>query len=387
MAKRKRKMTLFDVINTGPAKGLQVRHRVPTYQPVPELPVQKKLAKLFRRRGGQPDRPLTAAEELEALRRELSPGTASPAATHLSEPEPIAESIQKKPVPRVTTRVVEYEPTPQEAPREAAPAMSVADRVRMLAGEVDDAERDRPARSNGIPLGTRALRAWNRFTPHLANAGRGAGRGVSGGFIHLRSSLSNFREYQSRYGVTVVTAVAFVVLLGGSFMVGKTLLSGPAQQPPLLAKQSTDVRRDVLDFTTPANANLNSAKPQATLVDRPAVVDPAKANAPISLAFKGRDLSLNYVIIQSCATEADAKNTVEVLARYNVAATVETGLDWFNSKLLYKVVSTVGFAKVSANPDHARFMENLQRISDREAGNSIRDRLDPHALKLVQKKS
>lgn len=383
MAKRKRKMTLFDVINTGPAKGMQVRHRVPTYQPVPELPVQKKLAKLFGRRGskGAEDRPLTAAEELEQLRRELAPPPTPEPVMREVELEPEPEPIVKKPVPRVTTRVVEYEPSPEEVNREPAPPMSVADRVRMLAAEAD---ADEPVREPKRPLGERFAGIWQKVTPHLATAGRSVGRATSGSVIGLRTQASKYRDLQSRYGVTAITFASVMALFIGSFYVGKFLLGGRTVEP--LASNGSNVRSDVLDLTRGSATdgvigNVNSGgRNDATLVRPPQDGSAVNANAPAAAVFGNRDLTLNYVIIQSCATAIDAQTTVETLARHKVDATVETGLG-FNPYLPFAVVSKRGFVRINGNAELNNFMATLRRISDREAGNSVRDPFDPHPFK------
>ena len=378
MARRKRKQTLFDVINTGQPKGLQVRNRVPTYQPTPELPVQKKLAKLFGRRkpGAELDEPLTASQKLEQLRRELSPPPA---------PEPIAPILPT--TPRATTRIAEYEPEePVEVPAAPrAPAISVSDRVRMLAAEAEGSESPTINRSPGKPIGQIAREQWSRVAPKLATLGQAVGRASSHGLIELRTLGSRVRDANSRYAVTALTACAVVVFVGGSYFAGRLLLNRPPID--LASGTPTAIRSDVLDLAQHKSngdtvANVDNRRSEPTLERSKGAASPSPIITPGSGSgvFGGRDLSLNYVIIQSCQTQADADATVEMLAKHNVPATVELNLG-FNQFLPFAVVSTEGFARMSGNTKYTGFLSTLNKIGEQEAGVTIRDRLDPQPFK------
>lgn len=362
MAKRRRKMTLFDVMHTGQSVGLQVRTRTPTYQPTPELPVTKKLAKLFGRtpRPVDANKPRSAADELEQLRRELGAKTAAESPTVTPDLEddvaaaPVVSSFSREPIVEVVTR---REPVREEPREPRAPRRSMRDVLR---------------------------EKWALASPklevlrvHLTSFGE---RGAN----HTARGLGFAREMYSRYAVTTAAALGVVVLLCGSFYAGKLLFNRPAA---VGLSNSTvangEVRPDVLDLdnkathTGEAIANINS-QPE-TKLERTAEL----ANAPKSTVFGGRRQDLNYVIVQSYRTQAEAVATTDVLGKYGVQTTVEINLPrWASSgTTLYSVVSLDGFQKLTGNDVYKAYIAKIAQISDQEAGKTLPKRLEPGVYK------
>ena len=365
MAKRKRKMTLFDVMHTGQSVGLQVRTRVQPYHPTPELPVMKKLSKLFGRTARKPDanRPSSAADELAQLRRELA------AKTEAQTPEPIADE-------------------PKQVP-ESAGSFRTAEPIAE-AFSTRDEKPEQEQRAPREPRQTLAdvMRAqWAIVSPKFMELGRRLGSlGRRAGY-HTGQGLLALRELYSRYAVTAAAAAGVVVLLCGSFYAGKLLFNRPAVN---LSGQGTalaggEIRSDVLDINdrnaTHANepiANLNSGQPQATLERQAGPASTAKPGV-----FGGRRTDLNYVIIQSYPTQAEALATVDVLSKHGVKASVELNLPrWASAgNTLYSVVSVDGYQKLTGNDAYKAYVANIAKISEKEVGKTLPKKLEPGVYK------
>jgi hypothetical protein len=367
MAKRKRKMTLFDVMHTGQSVGLQVRTRVQPHHPTPELPVMKKLSKLFGRTSRKPDasRPTSAADELAQLRRELAVKTDAPT----TNAEPIADEPAHLPEPVGSFRTAE--PIAQAfSPRNEEPR------------EEPRAPRE-PRRSLADILSAR----WAIVAPKFEAIGVQLGSLGRRGGHHAGQGLLALRELYSRYAVTAAAAIGVVVLLCGSFYAGKLLFNRPAVN---LSGQGTalagnEIRPDVLDINdrnaTHANepiANLDAGQPQATLERQAGPASTAKPGV-----FGGRRTDLNYVIIQSYPTQAEALATIDVLSKYNIKATVELNLPrWASAgNTLYSVVSVEGYQKLTGNDAYKAYVANIAKISEKEVGKTLPKKLEPGVYK------
>ncbi len=373
MAKRKRKMTLFDVINAGQPIGIQVRTRVPTYQPTPELPVKKKLAKLFGRKPSRdPNQPLSAAEELELLRRELGGKKA------VTEVESGAnDSVE-----------TEYDPTARfaetESPRPARRAVEIA---RDLS--------DQPARPPKAPrksIKQITSEYWEKVAPRVHSTRDHISQWTTAGWRHSQEYVESLRNLNTRHAATAATILGGIIVLGGSFYVGKLLLQRPASDAALVDADgiNRDPRPEVMDVDPNANsavANVSRSVPSVSLerTNQPTTQKPPTP-APASGVFGGRSLDLNFVIVQSYYTQAEADAAVDVLAKYNIRASVEKNLPGWSSggRDFYSVVSVDGYPKLKDNAAYQAFLSTLTKISDREAGSTLPKRLDPRPYKYVR---
>jgi hypothetical protein len=380
MAKRKRKMTLFDVINTGQPIGLQYRPRVPTHLPTPELPVKRKLAKLFGLKSAQqPDRPLTAAEELERMRRELTGDPVEAVADTQPAAQVYAQTSSERRHVEDETQAFESTEVPAHDPTSTYSRPSRS-RVADLAAAAEAAEEAEVApRAPRKPLSQSAREIWQTIEPKLAAVGAGTAR-----FIKTSSKRSagagqlgwtHLRELGVRYGVTAGVAMGVVVLLCGSFYAGKLLLNRPSIPLPGTDLADSNLRPDViaLDSGVRANepiANLSESKTEARL-ERGADNTAPTPTGP----FGGRSLDLNYVIVQSYRTRAEAQATVDVLNRHGIRTTVEQDLRGYQG--WFSVVSVDGFNKPSTNEVYRRFLDAINQISDKERGTTLTMRLDP----------
>ena len=326
MAKRKRKMTLFDVMQAGGANGLQVRDRSPRPEPRGQRPAAWTMDRKSAGTGAAAIRTLSAADKMAEIRGELSTGDDRSIPL---EPEPTAAVV----VPRV--------------PRK--------------------------------PVGQSVGEAWAKVSPKLGDAGRAMGRGVSatgrGASTLATAGWNQARrvgEFDTRYLLTGVVAIAVVGLLSGAFYVGKFLIGRPTND--VIASANAGVHPEVLDVAPRGGdpvASLANRQPQAQLERRPAATTPPAA--PKSTVFGGRDLTLNYVVIETYGSPDDAAAAVDVLGKYKVRATVEKNLPaWGKStgKDRFMVVGLDGFSRVST-PDYASYVATLDRVSEKEAGTTL----------------
>lgn len=382
MAKRKRKMTLFDVMHNGQSVGLQVRTRVPSYQPTPELPVTKKLAKLFGRtpKSADANRPRSAADELAELRRELAAKNTPSTPVEASEPvpSPVAADVDDEvEVPLVNS----FREEPVAAPPQPARRKSAHD----FAAELEEEEfRETGPRISRRPIGEVLRERWALLSPKLGALAAQL-KSVGGqSSSHAARGLGFAREMYSRYAVTTGAALGVVILLCGSFYAGKLLFNRPASNAIVggTSVAENNVRPDVLDVNNATHsnepiANIDSTQTQTTLERQP------ETTTPKSTVFGGRRTDLNYVIVQSYRTQAEAIATSDVLAKYGVRTTVELNLPRWASAgtTLYSVVSVEGFQKLSGNDQYKAFISKIATISDKEAGQTLPKRLEPGVYK------
>jgi hypothetical protein len=418
MAKRKRKMTLFDVINSGQPIGINVRQRIPTYQPTPELPVKKKLAKFFGRKpkdGRDPNQPLSAAEELELLRREL--GGKSPPVVRETAPAPTQEPAEENasheveepaafPFTRVKTKAsrnieedaiadehsgAESDPTARffsarNNSRTAADAIRTPRRAAEVAREIE-VTPPAPPRKPRKPMRLVLNESWGKVAPHAERARALAQRVTLASFSKAQASIESLRNVNTQHAATIATAISGILVLGGAFYVGKVLLQRPASDTSLVDANgvNTTPRPDVLDVSSgQAVANVSRSAAEISL-EKASAQQPQLAVAPSSV-FGGRNTDLNYVIVQSYYSQAEADAAVDVLAKYGISTTVEKNLPGWRSgeRDFFSVVSSDGYAKMKDNAVYQAFLVTLGKISDRETGATLPKRLDPRPYKFVR---
>lgn len=407
MAKRKRKMTLFDVINSGQPIGIQVRQRVPTYQPTPELPVKKKLAKLFGRskKSASTDEPLSAAQELELLRRELG-GKPDVRESHSTQQEESDRTSIDSSAKHYATEqddsvaADENDPTARffaarsghRASAEPARQTSESWASQSDAAEVPAHRETQPPRAPRKPFRVVLREAWGKFSPHVERAraasarlGRRIATYSGSTFSWLRRAIDSLRNINTQHAATLATAVSTVVVLGGAFYVGKMLLQRPAPEA-LVDGVNTTPRPDVMDVdANSAVANVSRSIPEVALAKAPAQ-EPAPQPQTNPGVFGGRNLDLNFVIVQSYYTQAEADAAVDVLAKYGIRTTVEKNLPGWRSgdRDFFSVVSADGYARMKDNAVYQAFLVTLAKISDREMGSTLPKRLDPRPYKYVR---
>ena len=359
MAKR-RKMTLFDVINTSQPLGLQVKDRSAANRAEARRPLDRSGGLMTApTRGGK----LTAAEELAILRREL--GAKSVAAT-IDEP---ADEPADPHRAEHAARAIPLEPE--------ATATIVAPRA------------PGPPRK---PIAQNVREAWGAVAPKLntvsaatARGARAAGRGAASAANASWQRASRLRDVDTRYLMTGAVIASAIVLLSGTFYVGRLLARRPADAITDVANVDlSQTRPDVLNLNARGNeANANLFNRVDAKLERQA--DPTRPTPHGNPAiFGGRDVSMNYVVVARYDTAIDADAAVDVLARYGVKATVERNLPHWekdSGRDRFYVVGTEGFARVSG-PTYASYLNTLGKVSDKEAGNNLPAKLSPAPYKF-----
>lgn len=364
MAKRRRKMTLFDVMHTGQSVGLQVRTRTPAYHAAPVLPVTKKLAKLFGRtpRKAEAAAPRSAADELAQLRRELA--TKNPASEPIAEERPSVEAAREA----------------SEASRAVAPSRVEESIADSFAHEPHEPAAPREPAVPRKPLGDILREQWEVISPKLGALAAKLRTFGGQGARHAAFGLSGARELYNRYAVTTAAAVGVVVLLCGSFYAGKLLFNRPANS--LQSVATNDVRPEVLDINSKDDSRTSDRanEPIANINSQPETKLERQTDPPTKPGvFGGRRTDLNYVIIQSYPTQPEAIATVDVLAKYGVKSTVEMNLPkWAASgTTLYSVVGIEGYPKLTGNTAYEAYLAKIAQISDKEKGLTLAKKLSP----------
>ncbi len=120
-------------------------------------------------------------------------------------------------------------------------------------------------------------------------------------------------------------------------------------------------------------ANVASAPVQAEVQRNPGVV-PARAGG------------VNYVIVQSYPDEMTAQSVADLLTSRGIPATVEKNLPRWSrpGATLYSVVGLDAFERMSNNPQYARYVDRIRKLSDDEFNKGLNKRLDPHAYRWPQ---
>ncbi|MCC6422359.1 MAG: hypothetical protein IT447_02685 [Phycisphaerales bacterium] len=175
------------------------------------------------------------------------------------------------------------------------------------------------------------------------------------------------------YTTAAITAFALIVVLGLTYLVGRSLRSGPAvanASPSIEETLHQPPQPQVMDVPqttdTPATDNPTSAVTQT----------PAPTPPPSVVVQDGkRQNGLNYVVIQSYPDEKTALEVRNLLIQNNVGATIEKGLRGLNPNW-YIVVGTDGFARVSS-PEYQSYIRRLQAISSKFAQKGSFKSFDP----------
>jgi hypothetical protein len=120
-------------------------------------------------------------------------------------------------------------------------------------------------------------------------------------------------------------------------------------------------------------ANVASAPVQAEVQRNPGAV-PARVGG------------VNYVIVQSYPDEMTAQSVADLLTSRGIAATVEKNLPRWSrpGATLYSVVGLDAFERMSNNPQYARYVDRIRKLSDEEFNKGLNKRLDPHAYRWPQ---
>lgn len=375
MARRRKPVTLFDVIQKGSPVMLSPRRADPVVNssrikltgstPI-ELPrgssLRERLAYwLLSRSTGSAkcevettipkEKPVAFAPPTEPQRRssntEFSDGSSRTASNAM---ERLRAELRSAP-----SIVEEQPPAPTETPLISKEEIT----------ELQQIEIEPKGPSALSTLTTKLSREATEFFDRFGSSARQVGRNVSQIRFRMPSWMGRAtRSVNHRH-------LALIVGMGGlfvfSFAIGRMLLQ---KQP--------DIRADVLEVEHGKPAIDVSANLAPAPVAPPIVEKKIEANVPVSAVPK-RTPKLNYVIIQSYLNEVDATAAVDVLAANSIQATVEVNLPNWGSRgsTWYSVVGVIGFERMSNNPTYADYIQKLTKISDSEYNRTINKRFAP----------
>jgi hypothetical protein len=153
----------------------------------------------------------------------------------------------------------------------------------------------------------------------------------------------------------------------------------PAAQPaarPAVAKNTTPpttpkpkgelsaaatAAKPLIVTQTPIATATPNAKPTPAAT-APAVAGTDSPTPPVRLAMEDRVAGLNYLVLATLPTKAEAERMRDALAAKGVPASVEQGLPGW-SKRSFAVVGRRGFELPKQNSDYARYVRELKSMA------------------------
>ncbi|MFT3786169.1 MAG: hypothetical protein QM770_08385 [Tepidisphaeraceae bacterium] len=431
MARRKRKATLFDVMNKGSGLTPPAYVNRPVRRDAYPAPRQgpgigqvltdwlaRKLQPLTTNRPAStpPAGPRSARDEMDAMRRELAGPDAepTPAPVAVVEPEP---ELDPEPAPvrrsaldalaamrselASSSDVVEGEEVEPARPIEVMPKKKpVRRQIENLETPDSPGPRDpQAARYTEIaleqvepkqprkPIGDVLKPYVSKITRTLKSAGAWSSRQLIAfknrvnELLDRATTQNGHRLALGRYtpfiiGGAVVGIVVFAFVLGQVFN-----KRTPSQVELLAASNGDAVRSDVLDLTgavKPAPAGPAQANVPAGNIDQ-------RQSSPTLTRRAGKPLSSpetrgdNFIVVQSYTTDVDADAAVEVLTKYGIDCTVEKNIPRWTTpgqqKDRFYVVTLDGFAsKGTVGPKpYARLADNPDYAATLNKLNQVND--------------
>lgn len=307
MAKGKRAVALFEVINAG--KGVPSK---PTAAATTTTGRTSWWARFLPRSAGK------------ATLRGGPAGGAAPRPTNPTEPD--AERTLPVEAPAVSAaRDLDAAGRVSRAWKSADPD----EPMLASAAPVEIVEQDDPAGSEERPVDVRVDRARQLIT------------------------------FRFSYTSAAIASFAVLVIIGLAFVVGRHTSRGPASDDPFF---SAPLRADVLEVARPGSVS----DPVAEVVPAPEV-PPARNDPPAAgatPAAPGRVIGLNYVVVQSFADEKLARDAQQMLAEAGIETTIERGLSGYAGPTWHCLVGTRGFESAvgESHPDYARYVASIREV-------------------------
>lgn len=165
--------------------------------------------------------------------------------------------------------------------------------------------------------------------------------------------------FRFSYTSAAIASFAVLVVIGLAYVVGRHTSRSPSSDDPFF---SAPLRADVLEVARPGSAT-NPAAETVILADPPpAPVEPSSPT-PTPVAT-GRVIGLNYVVVQSFADEKLARDAQQMLAQAGIETTIERGLAGYAGPTWHCVVGTRGFESAvgESHPDYARYVASIREV-------------------------
>jgi hypothetical protein len=352
MAKGKRAVALFEVINTAKSKGAP--------DPVAPGPLPRPWWKFWQKPSFRRDaesRPLSDAPVVAVHRSidasaavESAPPVPSVSAMPVRASEPVAEIV----VPPVVASKPELVFTSASEPIvPPAPAVWYAQHVEP--GHEEETLDEAPAIAPP-PVDVKLDRDRKWITLRL------------------------------NYTSAAVVGFAVLVLIGLAFIVGQHSGQGIAADDPFRA---APLRADVLDVTgasstTTASTETPPARRETTPPPQPQVEQPRpQANAeqprPQPQLANARVVGLNYVVVQSFADSTLAEQAAQMLRQAGIDVTIERGLTGYAGSSWYCVVGTRGFeaSQGESFADYNRYVSAIREVGRQFAAKTRGKEFEP----------
>jgi hypothetical protein len=174
--------------------------------------------------------------------------------------------------------------------------------------------------------------------------------------------------FRFSYTSAAVASFAILVVIGMAYVVGRHSSRSPSSDDPFF---SAPLRADVLEVTRPGNASgpAPDVSPRADVVPPNDSTPPARlpnppTTPPTPTATNGRVIGLNYVVVQSFADEKLAREAQQMLSQAGIETTIERGLPNYAGPTWHCVVGTRGFESSvgESHPDYARYVASIREV-------------------------
>lgn len=185
-----------------------------------------------------------------------------------------------------------------------------------------------------------------------------------------------------RVSFTTAAAVVFGVLL--LVFVAYRLGSGGEAPSEPIARDDPLSRAAMPRAATPPtseNAALEIAADPPIVAAPNAAAPPPEAPVAAASPAAGRQVGLNYVIIQIYPDEPSAREAQDVLLRAGVQTTIERGLPGWAASRWFCVVGTRGFERLRGNPEYDGYIRAIETIGAGYARNSKFKQFKPSAYR------
>jgi hypothetical protein len=199
--------------------------------------------------------------------------------------------------------------------------------------------------------------------------------------------------FKVSYYSAIVTTFTIVVVVGLAYLIGRKVSHAPIAatlSPSSAQLRAQGAHPDVLDVanhdTTARQVEIDTHSGDTHSGDTHSGDNAQLATSkitPTAAALTGgqRIIGRQYVVIQIYSDKKSADDAGALLAKNNIACTVENGLTGWATNKWWCIVGTTGFDHVRGNADYQKYVDSINQISAHNAGVAKFKRFEPRAYR------
>lgn len=303
--------------------------------------------------------------------------------------QPTADALQADPTlrpPAIPADTAVSPPPPASVPA-PAPMPAAADRAAAVEPptvvvEPPRAPEPEPLRSPPQPVAAPVARAKVEATPEpeeiqtsslsLVDPTRPWMHLGRAGVQWMADAQRRIVTLRLRYDTAMVAAAAITLLVGLAYVIGRHSGKGTSQSYTSLstaAIKEGPVQPDVLEVGKPATSGKPIAQAPPVRETREDLIgntlarpETATGGGAIQSHTLPRQVSLNYVVIQSYTDRQKAQEACELLVANGIDCTIEYSLPRFHEDW-YSVVGTAGFSRISSS-EYEQYMQKIKTVGE-----------------------